>query len=143
MSENSDLLDRFNTAWLSRNSDAFDGIFTSDYHQFWEEWEMVGVEAQKRLCKIVGEAWPDENWTSEVIYDEGPIITRVRRGGGTSTGNFLSLPPTGDYFPVTGVETFFNVNGKFRLSWHATSIPFDGNPSPIVTELRAIGVVVL
>src|SRR6516165_4955026 len=36
MSENSDLLDRFNTAWLSRNSDAFDGIFTSDYHQFWE-----------------------------------------------------------------------------------------------------------
>jgi predicted ester cyclase len=141
MSENSELLDRFNTAWLSTDVDAFDDVFAVNYTQYWEEWAMHGVESQKRLCEIVHEAWPDEKFTSDVIYDEGNVITRVRRGGGTSTGNFLELPPNGGYFPVTAVETFLVQDGKIRLSWHVTNIPLGDGPTPIVTELRKVGVV--
>jgi hypothetical protein len=122
MPTNQELVDAFDRNWMGHDPEAMDKVMHPDFKQF-GAWVMEGREAQKKLQRIVNDTYPEEKWTSETIFDEGNVLTRVRRGDMAFKKGFGPLPPSDEAFPVTAVETYVQNDGLWVISWSALDLP--------------------
>jgi hypothetical protein len=138
MLSNKELVERFDQAWMGHNPDAFDEIMHPGFKQY-GPWVMEGREMQKKLCRMVNHTMPDEHFTSEVIFDEGDVLTRVRRGEMAFRKGFGPLPPSDEAFPVIAIESYVQKDGLWITSYSCVDMPAE-IVTTLLPSMRELGV---
>jgi steroid delta-isomerase-like uncharacterized protein len=90
--------------WSKGDSDAIDGIFTSDRVRHGPGLEGIseGAAGHKELVTLYRTALPDLTVTIEAQVGEGETVCTRWRATGTNLGPTLGVPPTGRSFDVFG-----------------------------------------
>jgi predicted ester cyclase len=95
-------------------------------------------------AKQIRTAFPDCQFTRDVAFESGDLVTGRWTMSGTHTGTigFLGIPPTGRPITMTGQEIFRAVDGRFVEVWHAEDVgtmmqALDLEPPPLILRLAA------
>jgi predicted ester cyclase len=75
--------------------------------------------------RMVRTAFPDLQFTADVVFSDGEYVTGRWTMTGKNSGPFelFGLPPTGRPVSMTGQEIFRFQNGKFVEMWHSEDVP--------------------
>ncbi|MET0999529.1 MAG: ester cyclase [Marmoricola sp.] len=75
-------------------------------------------------ARAVRTAFPDLQFTADVVLESGDLVTGRWTMTGTHTGpmELLGLPPTGRPVTMTGQEIFRVEDGRFVEVWHLEDI---------------------
>jgi predicted ester cyclase len=84
----------------------------------------AGRAGELWAARAVRTAFPDAQFTVDVAFEQGDLVTGRWTMTGTHTGplELLGLPPTGRPVTITGQEIFRARDGRFVEVWHAEDI---------------------
>lgn len=102
-----------------RNVAALDDYFAADYIEHLPPFpgSPGGLEGLKQFVTILLTAFPDFRSTVEdTIIEDDRAVGRVTAGG-TNTGPFLGIPPTGKKITWTEIHIARVANGKIVEHW--------------------------
>lgn len=74
-------------------------------------------ESWKGLCAMLRAALPDIGDRAEEVIAEGDLVAVRWSGGGTHTGEFMGIPPTGKYVSATGIFIGHVKDGRIVEGW--------------------------
>ncbi len=119
--ENKSLIRRFcEEVWNHGLLDVVTEIFAEDYvrHDLRPGKPIPGPEGQKRIAADFRTAFPDLHMTLDLIVAEGDLVVTRWTTAGTHTGQWGSIPPTGNHAVFSGVNIFRIHNGKVVELWN-------------------------
>lgn len=91
----------------------------------------AGLEGHNWAVAMVRRAFPDLQFTPDVVVCDGELVAGRWTMTGTNTGTFdlFGLPPTGRPVIMTGQEIFRAHDGKLAESWHQEDAPRHALPA--------------
>ena len=104
--------------WKKRNWDVADEIVASDYvrHTAGQP-DLQGREALKQHITEIYTAWPDFDFTAEIMVAEGDKVAVRYRITGTHQGTAWGIPPTGNKTDFVSVLFHRIAGGKVVEDW--------------------------
>ena len=105
--------------WKKRNWDVADEIVASDYvrHMPGAAEDLHGREALKQFITDVYTAWPDLDFTAEVMIAEGDMVAERYTHTGTHTGTAWGIPPSGNKMNWIAHHIHRIADGKVVEQW--------------------------
>ncbi len=119
------LVDRFRTEMFGHGRfEVADEILSSDFTAhiagFPEEWQR-GPEGAKRIAREMWEAFPDVEFTHELVFARGGKVVDLWTMTGSHQGEIFGVPYSGNRVHVTGVDIFLvsptGPGGKIVEMW--------------------------
>lgn len=120
LEENKQLVRRWFEELNSRNFDAADELYTSDYvlHDLSVPPELPpGPEGLKLYLQSIVAAIPDIQATIEHLVAEGDKVAVWATFAGTHQGEFVGVPPTGNAVRITVSSIMRIAGGKIAEEW--------------------------
>ena len=110
----------YEEVWNLGNADFVFQVFAEDYirHDLRPTTGLPGPEGQKKIAADFRAAFPDLEWTIDIILAEGDLVTGRWTAKGTNTGQWGSIEPTGKKVVFSGVNIFRFANGKVVEIWN-------------------------
>ena len=104
--------------WNQGNLDAADEYFTADY-VYHAVPEIHGAEGIKQHVAALRASFPDFHLSLDDMIAEGDKVVSRWTGGGTHTGEFMGIPPSGRQIKITGIIISRIANCKIVEEWWA------------------------
>src|SRR5262249_32457685 len=108
------------------------------------EGQPAGRAGDVWAAQLVRKAFPDLEFTADVVFSDGEYVTGRWTVTGTNTGDFdlFGLPPTGRPVTMTGQEIFRFADGRFVEVWHQEDVGtmlrhLDLQPPPAIMRMAA------
>lgn len=110
----------YEEVWNRGNVDFAFQVFAEDYirHDLRPTSALPGPEGQKKIAADFRAAFPDLEWTIDIILAEGDLVTGRWTASGTHTGQWGGIEPTGKKVVFSGVNIFRFANGKVVEIWN-------------------------
>ncbi len=119
--ENKELIRRFySEVWARGNLAAADEIFAPDYvrHDLRPSNAAPGPEGQKKIAGDFRSAFPDLQFTLDLILAEDDMVAARWTMEGTNLGQWGNISPTGKRARFSGVNIFRIRDGKVTEIWN-------------------------
>jgi steroid delta-isomerase-like uncharacterized protein len=107
----------FEEIWNQGNTTIIDELLAPDYVRRDLLTPVHGREEFKQFVSLYRAAFPDMYITIESQIAEGDMVVDRWVGGGTHSGEFLGIPPTGRQVRITGIGINRFDNGKLVETW--------------------------
>lgn len=117
--ENKAIARRFyEEVWNKHNLAALEEFMATDLidHDPWLG-QAPGREGMKQQLALLLAAFPDLQFTVDLIIAEGDMVASRLTVSATHTGEFIGIPPTGTQGTITGSEIFRIAGGKVVERW--------------------------
>ena len=110
----------YEEVWNKGNVDFSYEVFADDYvrHDLRPTKALPGPEGQRKIAADFRAAFPDLEWTVDLILGEGDLVVGRWTARGTNTGPWGSVEPTGKTARFSGVNIFRFANGKVVEIWN-------------------------
>ena len=110
----------YEEVWNRGNVDFAFQVFAEDYirYDLRPTSALPGPEGQKQIAADFRAAFPDLEWTIDIILAEGDLVTGRWTASGTNTGQWGGIEPTGKKVVFSGVNIFRFANGKVVEIWN-------------------------
>jgi len=105
--------------WNQGNLDAADEYFTADY-VYHAVPEIHGAEGIKQHVAALRASFPDFRLSLVDMIAEGDKVVSRWTGGGTHTGEFVGVPPSGKQIKITGIIISRIANRKIVEEWESS-----------------------
>jgi predicted ester cyclase len=116
--ENKEIVHRYQNIYNSNNLDALDEVVSND---FLTPKIMPGIptgmEGAKAAHRIMLTGFPDYQTIIDDLFAEGDKVAARITMGGTHTGSFMGIPPTGRHVSFTGMYIARIAGGKIVEHW--------------------------
>jgi len=120
MEDNKAVLGRYvEEVWIRGNLAAVDDYITSDYvrHDPGLPMPIRGPEGVRQLVHAYRTAFPDINFTVEMVIAEADKVVVLLGVTGTHLGELMGIPATGRPVAITVVDISRFANGKVTEQW--------------------------
>ena len=114
--ENKALVRRFVELENKGDLEALFGMLSPGYVSHYNTGDST-LEDNKKLWPTIWTAFPDIQFTLEVIIAEGDKVACREIMKGTHLGEFKGIPPTGKHIKMINTSIIRIENGKFAESW--------------------------
>jgi steroid delta-isomerase-like uncharacterized protein len=102
-----------------RMVDALDQLATDDYHEHDPfPGQGDGLADFKARVRLVLTAFDPYRFTVEDVVAEGDRVAVRWTAGGTHSGEFVGIPPTGKQFTIAGIDVHGVRDGRMAEHWH-------------------------
>jgi len=110
----------YEEVWNKGNVDFAFEVFAEDYvcHDLRPTKALPGPEGQRKIATDFRAAFPDLEWTVDLILAEGDLVAGRWTARGTNTGPWGGVEPTGKTAQFSGVNIFQFANGKVVEIWN-------------------------
>jgi steroid delta-isomerase-like uncharacterized protein len=110
----------YEEVWNKGNVDLAFEVFAEDYirHDLRPTKALPGPEGQRKIAADFRAAFPDLEFTVDLILAEGDLVTGRWTARGTNTGSWGGVEPTGKPAQFSGVNIFRFSNGKVAEIWN-------------------------
>ena len=110
----------YEEVWNKGNVDVVFEVFAEDYirHDLRPTKALPGPEGQRKIAADFRAAFPDLEWTVDLILAEGDLVAGRWTARGTNTGSWGGVEPTGKPAQFSGVNIFRFANGKVVEIWN-------------------------
>lgn len=105
--------------WNQGNLDAADKYFTADY-VYHAVPEIHGAEGIKQHVAALRASFHDFHLFLEDMIAEGDKVVSRWTGGGTHSGEFMGVPPSGKQIKITGIIISRIAEGKIVEEWESS-----------------------
>ena len=110
----------YEEVWNKGNVDFAFEVFADDYvrHDLRPTRALPGPEGQRKIAADIRAAFPDLEWTVDLVLAEGDLVTGRWTARGTNTGPWGGVEPTGRTVRFSGVNIFRFATGKVVEIWN-------------------------
>ncbi|HEX3331619.1 MAG TPA: ester cyclase [Gaiellales bacterium] len=119
---NKQLIRRFyEQVWALGKVESAAEVFAEDYvrHDLRPTQAAPGAAGQARIAEQFRQAFPDLQWTVDLVLGEDDLVAARWTATGTNTGSWGGRPPTGRRADFSGVNIFrFGIHGKVVEIWN-------------------------
>ena len=111
----------YEDVWARGNVSFASEVFADDYvrHDLRPSEAPSGWAGQARIAEQFRKAFPDLEWTIDLLLGEDDLVAARWTAVGTNTGSWVGLPATGRSAEFSGVNIFrFGDHGKVVELWN-------------------------
>ena len=111
------VVEAYADVWSSGEVDRLDELFTEDWAYHASGGPDMDRTAYKEYIASSRAAFPDLQFTTELVFAAGDMVSKRMVFTGTHQGTYMDIPATGNPVRVEGIALFRLVDGKIAEQW--------------------------